>query len=541
MKVITNTPPDSNVASHKLTELTSLQTDRGTILATVLLLAVWLFHPILLTSWGLGSVKSAAASISVGLLCAVLYLHAGRLPWIGLRRLFRGLFFFAGFAPMAAVVGYEVMEGLPFGAGAMVLIGQTNAGEAFHFLKSRPDYVAAFVLLLAIALSLPQWGAAERLSNSKWLKLMTAASLALVATCALTHCYKASDLRLSYRKARAIFKMPKGDARHLAAYRIELRQKLHIVVIGESSNRSHWSLYGYERETTPEMSAAIATCRHCAYSKGAWSADKFTTTALKYALTDGNQYNGLNSKVDLVHVLKAAGFRTVWISNQEYVGAENQPYNKVGEAADETHFLDARVFSFHDDRPRDDKVVPTLKDVLAHTKTPTVVFIHLMGSHGPYAMRSAGKYVRWKQLKHPNSTDDYDNSILYTDHLLSELMSVGHDADSFLYFSDHGELPGVGRDHLDIEMFKIPLVAFFKAPTSRQKRFLQNLKNDVPFTNDGIYDTLLGIYGVRTSYYDESLDLSNEHYRFKHPEELLLNLGRNCLRGGRLQTHATGE
>ena len=345
------------------------------------------------------------------------------------------------------------------------------------------------------------------------------------------------DIYSSFRQSKFLVQSQMTDGKDLYAKISKATgQNLHVVVIGESSNRDHWSLYGYERETTPYAKKWFSECNYCSYSNNAWAADKYTLFALDYALTNKSQYHSQtqNGIVSIIDVLNKAGFHTVWISNQQYVGAENNGYNQIGQRAKEALFVEKKQFSFADDRPIETVLLKPLEDVISKNqlKKNVIVFIHLMGSHAPYRYRYTDDFNFWEGGLNPNSLNAYDNSILFTDMIINKIKEICKNADSFLYFSDHGELPGTGRDHLHIDMFKVPILAEFKKPTERQMRFLKNMKNNVPFTTDGIFDTLVGIYGVETNYYQRSLDLSDEQYSFKRVEDLLVNSGRNKIIDG---------
>ena len=499
-----------------------------------LLVGVWIFHPLLVAKFsGTFPKKSALALVSIGCFFGVSYLCASGVQNKIFRRALKTIIFLFGIIPPLAIVVYESIEGLLFGTSTIVLILQSNPGESFHYLLSRSDYLTISAIVLFLIFSIPICFDRQSKTNRTVLIAIAVISILFVTVCKVGGYYKKIDLRQSYHEAKELLSFKTGTT-DLVAKRNSYNQKLHIVVIGESANRSHLSLYGYKRETTPKMNAAFAACRHCAFSSGAWASDKLTTFALKYALTNENQYSTSKATVSIIDVLNMAGFNTVWISNQEYAKSVGQPYNLIGTSAKIRYFLDARPLAFLDDRPLDDKVVPTLKNILAELRGDTVVFIHLMGSHGPYAMRFPRQYAKWKDLHHQNTLDAYDNSILYTDRILELLMKVSANADSFIYFSDHGELPGVGRDHLDTEMFKIPLVAFFKEPSDQQRRLLSNMRNNVPFSNDCLFDTLIGMYDISSNFYDQSLDLSSTAYRFKSEEDLLVNSGRNKIKKGKV-------
>lgn len=60
-------------------------------------------------------------------------------------------------------------------------------------------------------------------------------------------------------------------------------------------------------------------------------------------------------------------------------------------------------------------------------------------------------------------------------------------------------------------------------------RFAVNNTEDKPFTNDFIYDTLVGLFNIKTENYNKNFDYSSRFYKFTKDENLLINSGRNTL------------
>ena len=77
------------------------------------------------------------------------------------------------------------------------------------------------------------------------------------------------------------------------------------------------SVYGYPRPTTPWLSSRRNDPRFLFFDD-AYSCYVQTVPALSYALTAKNQYNDMTlaDAPSLIEAAKAAGFHTVWISNQ---------------------------------------------------------------------------------------------------------------------------------------------------------------------------------------------------------------------------------
>ena len=115
--------------------------------------------------------------------------------------------------------------------------------------------------------------------------------------------------------------------------------------------------------------------------------------------------------------------------------------------------------------------------------------------------------------------DEYDDTILYTDGFLREVFEYARDnlnMDAFIYFSDHGEDPGVPRDRFHWPMMRIPLVMWFsdeyRANHPERIRRLEERRQSAFWGVDMLYDTLLGLFDVETDRMDSRYDLSAEEY-----------------------------
>lgn len=146
----------------------------------------------------------------------------------------------------------------------------------------------------------------------------------------------------------------------------------------------------------------------------------------------------------LVTAFKEAGFRTVFLSNQERNGSF---IDFFGEEADKSVF----VKELQDDRYLQDEVLlDYLEEELEGDSGRLLVLLHTYGSHFNYHERYPAEFSRFtpddateaKRANRDMLLNAYDNSILYTSDLLARLISRlekdGVTA-AMLYTSDHGE------------------------------------------------------------------------------------------------------
>lgn len=92
-------------------------------------------------------------------------------------------------------------------------------------------------------------------------------------------------------------------------------------------------------------------------------------------------------------------------------------------------------------------------------------------------------------------------------------------ADSVLYFSDHGEQvterPGHNADQFDYTMVHIPFWIYtsdaYKASHPVEVKSMLERRN-MPFSNDMLYDTFMGIMGLTAAHYDPTADIFSPHF-----------------------------
>lgn len=166
---------------------------------------------------------------------------------------------------------------------------------------------------------------------------------------------------------------------------------------------------------------------------------------------------------------------------------------------------------------------------------PTVLFLHMMGSHGPaYSLRSD----KARKLFEPECTDAdlkscsresvmnaYDNSVRETDYVLASLIRMLKDTSgsidsALVYVSDHGESLGEGGLYLHgapywmapKEQTEVPMVlwmnsGFEKTFGINRSKLEKNAAGRV--THENLYHTVLGLLNVKSTTYVPTYDLTH--------------------------------
>jgi len=224
-------------------------------------------------------------------------------------------------------------------------------------------------------------------------------------------------------------------------------REIYIVVIGESARYGNFSINGYARETSPllEKKSGLLTF-HNVYSVS--NATEYALPLLLSRATPLNHEEAYREKT-FVDAFKECGFYTSWIANQ----ASYYPY--VKRIAND---VDAAYFSFNDFDAianYDGLLLTRIDSVLDRNEQKTLIVVHTLGSHFRYnfrypkefekftpALEGVGNYTIVAEKNKEILINSYDNTILYTDYVLSEIINRVEEKNgvsAVLYVSDHAE------------------------------------------------------------------------------------------------------
>ena len=297
------------------------------------------------------------------------------------------------------------------------------------------------------------------------------------------------------------------------------RPGVYVLVIGESQNKMHMSAYGYDRETTPWLDA-MKDDGHTVFFRDARSCHTHTVPVLSYALTAKNQYDSrdLTKAVTLIETAKAAGYETIWLSNQVRYGAWDTPTSAIASEADKQEWLNTHVGETTETTAYDGALVDCLANIKPERKT--LIVIHLMGNHGSYRDR----YPKDATVFDGDSPVDlYDNSIRYNDSVVQHIYETAKampDFQGLVYCADHADDVdrNLGHDasHFTQDMTKIPFYMMFSDAYIRENPdVVRELKEHAAtrVTNDLLFNEMLAVMGIIIPQeYEKQNDLTSPAY-----------------------------
>lgn len=309
---------------------------------------------------------------------------------------------------------------------------------------------------------------------------------------------------------------------------VQTKPTLMVVVLGETARAESFGLGGYPRNTTPQLSQ-----RQVLYFDQV-SACGTSTAASVPCLFSGMQraeYDDTLAKhrEGLLDILQRVGYQVAWIDNNSGCKGACDRVSSVAllEAAKPT-WCAGRDYCL------DEILVETLADYLSRQPVADrVIVLHQIGSHGPsYYQRYPQQMTTFKPTCDSNAIQNcdrqalinsYDNSIVYTDHVLSRLIDqLATDTryqSSLLYLSDHGESTGENGLYLHgapyvfapSQQTHVPMLAWFSSEFTRQHsekiRCLRQ-KQHAKLSHDYFFHTVLGLSQVNTTAKVARLDLT---------------------------------
>lgn len=451
-------------------------------------------------------------------------------------------YFFTLLAP-TILWGYYFITGKLMLPETFLAIAQTNPTEAAAYMQSMFNIgtYALIALFPLFILFLSYISYISLVKKSKLPKFSPIFTILLILLHALLIFHtsrnsiaapfiQTTDYMARYREFAQNKELRKGNIKKYLQTNNE--KGVYVLIIGESQNRKHMQVYGYDRDTTPYLSE-FKKDNHFIFFDHARSCHTQTVQVLSFALTAKNQYNRIQMKEapSILEVANAAGYTTVWLSNQGQYGMFNTPITVIASDANHQEFINEtagetkREWTQNVEKNRkrrgdyDENLIESLKKLPKTDKM--LIILHLMGNHTPYTARYPDGYEYYNGRG--DRIDTYDNSIRYTDEVLKNIYEEVKKIQNFkglMYFSDHTDAVDQQLEHdatLYVpEMTYIPMfMAFSDDYIQKNGEIIETLKNrkHTYFTNDLVFNTLLSLMHIKlTNIYEETNDFTAKEY-----------------------------
>lgn len=347
----------------------------------------------------------------------------------------------------------------------------------------------------------------------------------VVPTYALASGYKFT--RQKFFTSKMPYRQIGTDAQQIVSN--QNRKSLTVLIVGETARAANYSLNGYSRNTN-KYTAPLDVV----FYKNVTSCGTETVVSVPCMFSNltrtGYSLDKAESQDNVLDILKRANIQLLWIDNNSGCKGVCKNIDTIDIRKEYASNLDLCDSS----GCLDEAFVLELEKRLAKLKDEnTVVVLHFMGSHGPaYYKRYPKDFDAYKpdcrQSDVQNCaaqalTNTYDNTILYTDYVISRVIKILQDNQerwdaAILYLSDHGEslgengiyLHGLPYSFAPQEQKHIPLMTWFSPAFLENKNLSKKcIQNDVgkEYSQDNVFHTLLGLAAVSTDAYKKEMDM----------------------------------
>lgn len=298
-----------------------------------------------------------------------------------------------------------------------------------------------------------------------------------------------------------------------------------VLVIGESTSRYNWSLYGYLRETTPMLDAMRD---ELVVFRDVISAGGSTVPSLERMLSGATMRNrtALLKEPDIILLAQAAGYKVFWLSNQN----DRRITRLFAQSADHSVFINTAE---HDAVPLDEELIPSFNEALADPAPRKLIIVHPMGAHPKYDRRVPEGFNAFLDCEDEvekgmtelgriflvrNARAAYDNAMLYQDGWLAGMLkTLRHNAQQnggsarFLYVSDHGQEVGhtrdfIGHDAVTFVGYAVPMIYWQNTEFPPEEKYVIEGR---PYQTDRLDQMLLPRLFIRTNFDSPEDDIFN--------------------------------
>ena len=260
----------------------------------------------------------------------------------------------------------------------------------------------------------------------------------------------------------------------------------------------------------------------------------YTIEALQQVLTFADEENPdlYLSTPSLVSMMKQAGYKTFWITNQQTMTKRNTMLTTFSQQADAQVYLNNN--RNQNAAQYDGDVIEPFNKAMADSAPRKLIVVHLLGTHMSYQYRYPPTFNKFtdRQGVPAGLRDDqvptynsYDNAVLYNDFVVSSLIKdyAKTDPNGFLlYLSDHGEdvfdSPGhgtLGRNEgkPTAPMYTIPFMAW-ASPKWRENHDW-NFAGDLsrPYSSSHLIHTWADLAGLSFDELDHSKSLVSDDFK----------------------------
>jgi heptose-I-phosphate ethanolaminephosphotransferase len=288
-------------------------------------------------------------------------------------------------------------------------------------------------------------------------------------------------------------------------------KEVYVLVLGESTTKSHLGIYGYDRPTTPHLRSKK---EELLLYQNVISPHTYSVGSVTKLLTLANYENPkVSSQGSIFQLLNALGFETFWLSNQRPLGPYESLITKLSASADYSKFITTAIAQHS--KTLDEALLTDLEIALKESQSNKIfILLHLIGTHHDYEDRYTDSFnifngdvnSNYKSKESKEKINHYDNAVLYNDFVVNAIIEKvkSTNTNSFvLYLSDHGEelyrdrnMAGHNEDTPTQLMYEIPFMLW----QSEKYKNYRSIDIDINrrYMTDDLFHSLADLMGIQS-------------------------------------------
>jgi glucan phosphoethanolaminetransferase (alkaline phosphatase superfamily) len=332
-----------------------------------------------------------------------------------------------------------------------------------------------------------------------------------------------------YKQYVNIINQPKTDISQFPSTFDEKKNKdlIVIFIIGEAARADHFSINGYKRTTSPliEQLQVISLPNINSFFG-------VTNQAVPLMLTraTNKSFEIANKETSFISIFNKHGFTTAWISNQDII---DNSYSNISSFANEAQILKQVIwnvsskkdYSIINSKILDENMLPSVDHLLTLPNRKLIV-MHCMGSHWEFHKHYPDSFLKFtppctvrnvSRCKQDELINSYDNSILYVDYIISEVIKRLLNKNAIvIYCSDHGEflgedgyyghIPGISRKEITNPAMFVWMSSIYKK--KNPEKYLNLIKNkDKNLPNYVLFHSILDAASIDGTVVNKNLSI----------------------------------
>lgn len=322
-----------------------------------------------------------------------------------------------------------------------------------------------------------------------------------------------------------------------------------VLIIGESYNKSHAQLYGYDKPTTPRQVARAKKGELVPYSDviAPWNLTSFVFKLLFSLYTVGDKGEWCDYPL-FPELFRKVGYHVSFITNQFLPQAKEAVYDFSGGFFLNNPQLSKAMFDTRNTQLYyfDEGLLTNYDQLKGEMGLHNLTIFHLKGQHVDYRTRCPKSKMRWMTTDYDRPKLNkrerkilsyYDNSLLYNDSIVDQIIQRYENENAIvIYVPDHGEQVFDDDVHFFCRMhsaeitprlarleYEIPFWIYCspKYRAANPAIYAEVVRcKDRRFMTDALPHLLLYLGGIHSPDYRETLNVLSDYYDEARPRLL---------------------